>query len=68
MREQFRYVCVGTLDDPEELPPKGEFFCMNRDSWIPEIPSRLLFLSMLIMLVILTRLYLDVFHKQQIKE
>ena len=41
---------------------------MNRDSWMPEIPSRLFLLSILVMLVVLTHLYLDVFHKQQIKE
>lgn len=35
----FRYICVGSLDDPEALPPKGEFFCKARASWMPEIPS-----------------------------
>lgn len=39
VKEQFRYVCVGSLDDPEALPPKGEFFCGSRASWMPEIPS-----------------------------
>ncbi|KGO73099.1 Glutathione-dependent formaldehyde-activating enzyme/centromere protein V [Penicillium italicum] len=39
VKEHFRYICVGSLDDPEALPPKGEFFCRARASWMPEIPS-----------------------------
>ncbi|KAA8643992.1 GFA family protein [Aspergillus tanneri] len=38
VKNEFRYVCVGSLDDPEALPPKGEFFCSARASWMPEIP------------------------------
>jgi hypothetical protein len=30
-------VFSGTLDEPDALPPKGEFFCSRRDSWVPEI-------------------------------
>jgi hypothetical protein len=41
VKEQFRYVVVGSLDDPEALSPKGEFFCQTRVSWMPEIPSKL---------------------------
>ncbi|KAJ5179947.1 Glutathione-dependent formaldehyde-activating enzyme/centromere protein V [Penicillium capsulatum] len=36
-KERFRYICVGSLDDPEALPPRGEFFCKARASWMPEI-------------------------------
>ncbi|PYH49129.1 GFA family protein [Aspergillus saccharolyticus JOP 1030-1] len=39
VKNDFRYICVGTLDDPEVLPPKGEFFCESRSSWMPEIPN-----------------------------
>ncbi|KAL4756194.1 GFA family protein [Aspergillus foveolatus] len=39
VKEQFRYVVVGSLDDSEALPPKGEFFCQARVSWMPEIPN-----------------------------
>ncbi|KAK0739444.1 Mss4-like protein [Apiosordaria backusii] len=28
---------VGSLDEPEKIPPKGEFFCKERASWMPEI-------------------------------
>ncbi|KAF2112943.1 DUF636 domain protein [Lophiotrema nucula] len=35
----FRYVTVGSLDEPEALPPKGEFFCSQRVDWMPEIPG-----------------------------
>jgi len=31
------YITYGTLDNPEALPPKGEFFCKVRQSWMPEI-------------------------------
>ncbi|KAI0701633.1 DUF636 domain protein [Earliella scabrosa] len=34
-----RYICVGSLDDPEALPPKGEFFCKDRARWMPEVPG-----------------------------
>ncbi|KAL4249055.1 Gfa family protein [Abortiporus biennis] len=34
-----RYVMTGTLDDPGELPPQGEFFCRNREKWMPETPN-----------------------------
>lgn len=39
VKNDFRYICVGTLDDPEVLPPKGEFFCQSRVRWMPEIPG-----------------------------
>ncbi|THU86393.1 DUF636 domain protein [Dendrothele bispora CBS 962.96] len=40
VQDKFRYICVGTLDDPEASPPKGEFFCEQRMNWMPEIPGR----------------------------
>ncbi|KAL1959373.1 hypothetical protein VTO42DRAFT_2176 [Malbranchea cinnamomea] len=39
VKDNFRYICVGSLDNPEALPPKGEFFCKSRASWMPEIPN-----------------------------
>lgn len=38
-KDKFRYVMCGTLDDPDALPPKGEFFCKARSKWMPEIPG-----------------------------
>ncbi|KAK4646124.1 hypothetical protein QC761_207570 [Podospora bellae-mahoneyi] len=35
--DKFRYVMWGSLDEPENIPPKGEFFCKERASWMPEI-------------------------------
>ncbi|KAK4202038.1 Mss4-like protein [Triangularia verruculosa] len=35
--DKFRYVMWGSLDEPEKIPPKGEFFCKERVSWMPEI-------------------------------
>lgn len=40
MKDKFRYIVVGSLDDAEALPPKGEFFCKDRVSWMPEVPSK----------------------------
>jgi len=37
--DKFRYIMWGTLDEPEKIPPKGEFFCKNRTEWMPEIPD-----------------------------
>lgn len=34
------YIMYGTLDKPNELPPKGEFFCSRREDWMPEIPGK----------------------------
>ena len=31
------YVFYGSLDEPDALPPKGEFFCKDRAEWMPEI-------------------------------
>ncbi|OCF30970.1 hypothetical protein I316_07377 [Kwoniella heveanensis BCC8398] len=38
-KNDFRYITVGSLDDPSQLPPKGEFFCKDRLSWMPQIPN-----------------------------
>ncbi|KAK3370607.1 Mss4-like protein [Podospora didyma] len=35
--DKFRYVMWGTLDEPEKLAPKGEFFCKHRTEWMPEL-------------------------------
>ncbi|KUI65558.1 Glutathione-dependent formaldehyde-activating enzyme [Cytospora mali] len=37
--DKFRYITYGSLDDPEQLPPKGEFFCEARSSWMPKVPD-----------------------------
>lgn len=38
-RNDWRYVMTGTMDEPDALPPKGEFFCKNKSAWMPEIPG-----------------------------
>jgi hypothetical protein len=40
VKNDFRYIVVGSLDNPDSLPPKGEFFCKYRASWMPEITSK----------------------------
>ncbi|KIP01830.1 hypothetical protein PHLGIDRAFT_326289 [Phlebiopsis gigantea 11061_1 CR5-6] len=34
---KFRYIMTGTFDNPGEFPPEGEFFCKEREQWMPEI-------------------------------
>ncbi|KAJ8058055.1 hypothetical protein OCU04_012914 [Sclerotinia nivalis] len=40
-KEHFRYVMYGTIDKPEGLDPKGEFFCKYREKWMPEIEGKI---------------------------
>ncbi|KAF4428535.1 hypothetical protein CFRS1_v007379 [Colletotrichum fructicola] len=35
--DKFRYVVWGTFDEPDKVPPKGEFFCAQREAWMPKI-------------------------------
>ncbi|KAK3499498.1 Mss4-like protein [Neurospora hispaniola] len=37
--DKFRYVMWGSFDEPEKVPPKGEFFCKNKPKWMPDIPG-----------------------------
>lgn len=39
-KDKFRYIMYGTIDNPEGLDPKGEFFCRYREKWMPEIPGK----------------------------
>lgn len=31
----------GTIDNPEGLDPKGEFFCRYKEEWMPEIKGKI---------------------------
>jgi hypothetical protein len=31
----------GTIDNPEGLDPRGEFFCKYREQWMPQIEGRI---------------------------
>jgi len=59
-----RYFFWGTLDEPDALPPKGEFFCKNRAGWMTEVPRK----SPASEYEPSSTRPLDVFHKQGIKE
>ncbi|KAL0465873.1 Mss4-like protein [Neurospora intermedia] len=37
--DKFRYIMWGSFDEPEKVPPKGEFFCKNKPKWMPDIPG-----------------------------
>ncbi|KAG9253962.1 Mss4-like protein [Emericellopsis atlantica] len=37
--DKFRYILWGVFDQREKVPPKGEFFCSQRENWMPEIPG-----------------------------
>ncbi|WWD09723.1 hypothetical protein V865_007851 [Kwoniella europaea PYCC6329] len=38
-KNDFRFVTLGSLDNPTALPPKGEFFTKDRLDWMPQIPN-----------------------------
>lgn len=57
----------GTFDEPEKVPPKGEFFCKYKPEWMPDIPGTMAFLFLNAWHSSLTGLS-DVFRKQEIKE
>lgn len=40
-KDHFRYVMYGTIDKPQGLDPKGEFFCRYRENWMPEIDGKI---------------------------
>ncbi|KAJ3997674.1 DUF636 domain protein [Lentinula boryana] len=42
VKDDFRFICLGSLDEPDALPPKGEFFCESRSKWMPEIPGTII--------------------------
>ena len=68
----FTYINYGTLDKPDELPPKGEFFCKVRAKWLPEIPGEsglhsLFRPSRFWWLAKFSLRISDIFHKQEIK-
>lgn len=56
---------TGTFDEPGLFPPKGEFFCKDRESWMPEVPSTC---SASCFIGLLAEAVIDVFHKVEIKE
>jgi hypothetical protein len=33
------YIFYGSLDVPDELPPKVEYFCKYRATWMPAVPG-----------------------------
>jgi hypothetical protein len=68
VKDKFRYIVVGSLDDPEALPPKGEFFCKDRVSWMPEVPSKSTSYAYLGTQFAISDCKTDVFHKKEIKE
>lgn len=37
--DKFRYITYGSIDQPDMFPPKGEFFCKYKESWMPEVPG-----------------------------
>ncbi|KAF2438575.1 hypothetical protein P171DRAFT_526221 [Karstenula rhodostoma CBS 690.94] len=36
----FRFAVFGSLDEPSELPPKGEWFYSQHEDWMPVIPGK----------------------------
>lgn len=42
LRERIRFIRVGTLDDPDQLPPDVHIFTMSKQPWVilPESDRR----------------------------
>jgi hypothetical protein len=38
----------GSLDEPERVPPKGEFFCKSRPEWMPELEGMALTVALMV--------------------
>ncbi|KAH6642135.1 Mss4-like protein [Boeremia exigua] len=36
----FRLMALGSLDDPAAFEPTGEFYCSQREVWLPEVPGK----------------------------
>ncbi|WWC88899.1 uncharacterized protein L201_003814 [Kwoniella dendrophila CBS 6074] len=39
VQDTYRYVTIGSLDDPSTFRPEGEIFIKNRLDWVPELPN-----------------------------
>ncbi|XPS69926.1 hypothetical protein M3J09_002175 [Ascochyta lentis] len=39
-KEHFRFISLGSLDNPSAFEPNGEFHCSQRAAWLPEIPGK----------------------------
>jgi len=55
----------GSLDEPEKVPPKGEFFCKSRTGWMPELEGMAETECLQTEALIVAT---GVFHKKEIKE
>lgn len=38
-KDHFRQVALGSLDEPSAFEPRGEFYCSQREGWLPEMPG-----------------------------
>ncbi|KAJ4984850.1 duf636 domain protein [Stagonosporopsis vannaccii] len=39
-KDLFRLIALGSLDDPAVFEPTGEFYCSQRETWMPEIAGK----------------------------
>lgn len=58
----------GTIDNPEDLNPKGEFFCRYRESWMPEIKGMPFIMMEANWDTDVNVFWIGIFQKQEIKE
>jgi hypothetical protein len=56
----------GTIDKPEGLDPKGEFFCRYREEWMPEIKGKISIFDD--GECDINVLWIGIFHKQELKQ
>jgi hypothetical protein len=39
-KDHFRQIALGSLDEPSRFEPRGEFYCSQRQVWLPEMPGK----------------------------
>ncbi|KAF2627462.1 DUF636 domain-containing protein [Macroventuria anomochaeta] len=39
-KDHFRQIALGSLDDSSAFEPRGEFYCSQREGWLPEVPGK----------------------------
>lgn len=44
-KDHFRLVAFGSLDDPTPFEPTGEFYCVQREAWVPAVPGKAQFMK-----------------------
>lgn len=39
-KDHYRLMALGSLDDLTVFEPTGEFYCTQREAWVPKVPGK----------------------------